>query len=319
MQPLYPVIKTYAEHRLKVTPPHEIYVEECGNPEGIPVLVVHSGPGAGCEGYHRQFFDPDLYRIILFDQRGAGRSTPHAELSHNTTQDLIDDMETIRDYLNINRWVLFGGAWGSALSLLYAQTYPQNVRGMILHRVFLGRQHNIDWFYQSGASKIFPDYWEEFVSVIPENERENLIKAYSKRLTGRDELARMSAAKHWSLWQARTCSLHPHLHLIDHFSDPHFAIALATIETHFFLNQCFIEDNQIIDNCNKLRHIPNIIVHGRYDMVCPLHTAWELHLACPASELMIIRDAGHSIREPGIIDALILATKKMAKQESDVC
>ena len=319
MYTLYPAIKTYAEHKISVASPHKIYVEECGNPDGLPVLVCHSGPGAGCETYHRRFFDPEQYRIILFDQRGAGRSTPHAELTHNTTQDLIDDMETIRDYLGIERWVLFGGAWGSALSLLYAQTYPQNVHGLILHRIFLGQQENIDWFYQHGASRIFPDYWQDFIAPIPTDERDNLIKAYAKRLTGADELARMAAAKSWSLWQARCSSLHPHIHIIDHFSDPHFAIALATIETHYFLNRCFIEDNQILENCNKIRHIPNYIIHGRYDMVCPLQTAWKLHQQCSASELMIVRDAGHSIREPGIIDALVIATKKMAKQESDVC
>ena len=319
MQTLYPPIKTYAQHTIEVTPPHKLYVEECGNPEGIPVLVNHSGPGAGCETYHRRFFDPEHYRIILFDQRGAGRSTPHAELSNNTTQDLLDDMETIREYLKINRWILFGGAWGAALALLYAQSHPQHVSGLILHRIFLGRKKNIDWFYQYGASKIFPDYWEDFVNPIPENERHDLIGAYYKRLTGKDELARMSAAKNWSLWQARCTSLQPHLNILDHFSDPHFAISLATIEAHYFINNCFIEEGQILNNCNKIRHIPNYIIHGRYDMVCPLETAWELHQQTPASELLIVRDAGHSVREPGIIDALIVTTKKMSKMDLDAC
>lgn len=313
MLTLYPAIKPYAEHQLQVDDLHNLYIAECGNPKGRPVLVVHSGPGGGCHGYHRCFFDPDVYRIILFDQRGAGRSKPHVELRNNTTQDLIQDMDKIRAFLEIDQWFLFGGSWGAALSLLYAETFPHHVLGMILHRLFLARDKDIKWFYQQGANLIFPDYWQEFIQNIPQDEHNDLVAAYYKRLTGVDELARMSAAKSWSLWQARCASLQPHHDLIDHFSEPYFAISLACIESHYLVNHCFIEENVILNNLDKIQHIPAYIIHGRYDMVCPLYGAWELHQAWPLSELYIIRDAGHSTREPGIIDALVLATQQMAK------
>jgi len=316
MQTFYPSIKTYAEHYLDVSDRHRLYIEECGNPDGIPLLVVHSGPGAGCEPYHRRFFDPEVYRIVLFDQRGAGRSTPHASLTDNTTQHLIEDIEKIRHYLQISDWVLFGGAWGSLLSLLYAQAHPQYVKSIILHSAFMGRPQDITWFYQEGANFFFPDYWKDFIHGFSEEEQNNLVSAYHKRLTGSDELARMATAKSWSLWQARCAALQPHANIIDHFSDPHFAMSLACIESHYFSNTCFIEDNQVMDNMDKIRHIPGYIVHGRYDMVCPLQTAWELKQAWPAAELYIVRDAGHSPREPGIIDALIIATKKIAQGNS---
>lgn len=319
MQPLYPAIKTYAEHRLPVSELHTIYVEECGNPLGIPVIVLHSGPGAGCDPYHRCFFDPERYRIVLFDQRGSGRSTPRAELRENTTQDLIDDIEKIREFLNIDRWVVFGGAWGSALGLLYAEAYPTHVIGIVIHCVFLARKSDIDWFYQEGASHVFPDYWDDFVSGFSEDEQKNLVQAYHQRLAGNDDLQRMAAAKSWSFWQARTASLQPHSQLMDHFSDPHFAVSLATIESHYFSNLCFIEENQIFKNLHKILHIPAYIIHGRYDLVCPLQCAWDLHQAWPKSELYIIRDAGHTIREPGIIDALVMATKKIAHPNHTAC
>lgn len=313
MQTLYPSIKTYAEHRLNVDPLHMIYFEEAGNPDGLPVLVVHSGPGSGCENYHRCFFDPGIYRIILFDQRGAGRSTPHTELKNNTTADLISDMEAIRKHLNIDRWVLWGGAWGSTLSLIYAQTYPEHTIGLVLHSIFLGREKDIDWFYKKGANLIFPDYWADFIQGFPIKEQANPLQAYYKKLNGQDELARMSTAKAWSLWQARCAALQPHHQIIDHFSDPHLAIGLATIECHYFINNCFITENQILNNMDKIKHIPGYIIHGRYNIVCPLQNAWTLHQAWDASELYIIRDAGHSVKEPGVIDANIIATNNMAK------
>lgn len=320
MQPMYPAIKTYATHTLAVDDTHTLYIEECGNPEGKPVIILHSGPGAGCEKYHRRFFDPERYRIILFDQRGSGRSKPHASLVNNTTQHLIEDIETIREHFGLDRMRLFGGAWGSTLALLYAQAYPQNVSGLILHRVFLAREKDINWFYQPGrASEVFPDHFESFIKAIPEAERGDLIKAYAKRLSGNDELKRMSAAKAWSLWQAHCSSLNPHNDILEHFKEPHFATALAMIETHYFVNNCFIENNQILDNVRRIRHIPMFIVHGRYDMVCPLENAWSLHTACPSSELMVVRDAGHSIREPGIIDALIIASKNCLETSPPAC
>ena len=316
---LYPSIKSYATHSLKVDDIHTLHIEECGNPDGAPIIVLHSGPGAGFENVHKRLFDPEKYRIILFDQRGAGRSTPHASLKNNTSQDLIDDLEKIREHLAISKWHVFGNAWGTTLGLLYAQEYPQNVSGLILSSIFLARQHDIDWFYKSGASAIFPDYWHEFVSYIPKEEHDNIIAAYANRLNGNDELVRMNAAKHWSLWQAKCAALQPHNNIIEHFSDPRFAAGLACIESHYFVNHCFIDDNAILDNIQKIRHIPMFIIHGRYDMICPLDNAWQLHEACPSSELMVIRDAGHSLREPGIIDAVILASKNLLHAQPSAC
>lgn len=313
MQILYPEIKPYAQHDLIVDDIHTIYVEECGNPEGIPVLFVHGGPGAGAGKTDRRFFDPERYRIIVFDQRGSGRSKPHAELEKNTPAHLIDDMETIRQTLKVDKWVLFGGSWGSTLSLLYAQRYPQQVSGLILRGIFLCRAQDLHWFYQAGAHLVFPDYWEEFVKPIAEEERHNLMQAYYKRLTGDNELAKMAAAKAWSLWEGHCATLRPSQDVVNAFSDPHMALSLARIEAHYFTNDCFIEANQIINNAATLEGIPGIIIHGRYDMICPLDNAWTLHKLWPDSELHIIRDAGHSAHEPSIIDALIKATSEMAE------
>lgn len=309
---LFPPIEIYRSHRLAVEPPHEIYVEEAGNPEGIPVLFVHGGPGAGCTPDHRRYFDPERYRIILFDQRGAGKSTPHACLEHNTTQALVADMEAIRGHLGIEQWVLFGGSWGSTLSLVYAQTHPQRVLSLILRGIFLLRPEEIRWFYQQGAHYIFPDYWEDYIAPIPEAERHDLLTAYYKRLTGTDEIAKVAAAKAWSLWEARCASLHPNTNITNLFSELHVALSLARIECHYFIHQGFLASNQILDNMPKIQHIPGIIIHGRYDIVCPLENAWLLHKAWPLAELKIIRDAGHASSEPGITDALIHATNTVA-------
>lgn len=310
---LFPEIKPYATHRLKVSSLHDLYLEEAGNPDGIPIVFVHGGPGAGSDASSRRFFDPDVYRIVVFDQRGAGRSTPHAELEDNTTQTLVADMEAIRHFLKIDKWVLFGGSWGSTLSLVYAQTYPENVMGLILRGIFLCRDEDLQWFYQSGASRIFPDYWEDYYEHIPEAERDDMIAAYYRRLIGQDEIARMGAAKNWSLWEGRCLTLRPSVQAVEKFSDPHLAMSLARIEAHYFMNEAFMETNQILKNAHKLQGIPGIIVHGRYDVVCPLDNATALHKLWPDSELLIVRDAGHSALEPGIIDALVRATAEMAK------
>lgn len=312
MIPLYPEIKPYTSYCLAVDPPHGLYVEECGNPDGIPVLFVHGGPGVGCNSRSRCFFDPELYRIILFDQRGAGLSTPHAELSNNTSQALVDDIECIRSFLGIDRWCLFGGSWGATLSLLYAQAYPQRVSGLILRGVFLCREQDIQWFYQYGASQVFPEYWQDFIRPVASEDREDLIAAYYQILTGDNELARMSAARAWSLWEARCATLRPSSKLAAHSESTNMALAMARIEAHFFINQGFLEPNQIINNASRLADIPGIIVHGRYDMICPLDNSMTLHQAWPGSELHIVRDAGHAASEPGNVDALVKATREMA-------
>ena len=311
---LYPDIRPYARHRLEVDSTHTLYLEESGNREGIPVLCIHGGPGAGSEPFYRRFYNPDEYRIILFDQRGAGKSTPHAELSDNSTSHLINDIETIRKFLDIDSWILFGGSWGATLALLYAQQYPETILGMILRGIFLCRQQDFDWFYQEGgASRIFPDAWKEYVKVIPENERGDMISAYYKRLTGTDEVGRMHAAKAWSSWEGHCATLRPNHNVLDFFSDPHRALSMARIEAHYFKNKAFIEANQIIDNMGVLENVPGIIVHGRYDMICPLDNAFALYNAWPVSELNVVRDAGHSASDSGIIDGLVRATDKMVK------
>ncbi|HFD32252.1 MAG TPA: prolyl aminopeptidase [Gammaproteobacteria bacterium] len=312
MRNLYPDIQPYKAHQIKVDAPHVLYVEESGNPDGIPVIFIHGGPGAGCESYHRRFFDPNLYRIILFDQRGSGRSTPHAELEGNTTQDLVADMEVIREKFNINRWVLFGGSWGSTLSLVYAETHPDRVMGLIVRGIFLTREKEINWFYQEGASRIFPDYWQDFIAPIEEEKRDNLLKAYYEKLTGENEIAQMHAAKAWSIWEGRTATLKQNKNVIDHFGSAHTALSLARIECHYFMNNSFLKENQILKNADKLQNIPGVIVQGRYDLICPVESAWELHQAWPKAELKIIADAGHSATEIGTVDALVTATDTMA-------
>lgn len=314
MRRLFPDISTNSHEMLDVGEGHHIYVEESGNKQGIPVLFVHGGPGAGCSASQRRFFDPSEYRIILFDQRGCGRSTPHAELKTNTTQHLVADIEKIRDLLGIEKWLLFGGSWGSTLSLVYAQTHPQRVLGLILRGIFLCRQTEIQWFYQDGASRIFPDHWQHFVHPIPVNEQHDLLSAHYSRLTGDDDIARMTSAKAWSVWEGRCSSLLPKQSAINFFSNPHTALSLARIETHYFKNDSFLEPNQILENCGELENIPGVIIQGRYDMVCPMESAWLLNKAWPESILEIIPDAGHAAFEKGIVNALILATEDFAKR-----
>lgn len=318
MQTLYPAIKPYATHEIKVDLPHQLYLEEVGNPEGIPVMILHAGPGGGGDPHLRRYFDPQHYRMIIFDQRGSGRSTPHAEIQHNTTQKLIEDIETIRNYLGLSRLVLSGGGWGCLLALLYAQAYPMRVSGLLLQRIFLGRQEEIDWFYQSGANLIYPDYWEEFAACVPLDKRASIPQFYASQLQSENEIARMAAAKSWGFWQARCASVQPHQNLIDHYADPHFVLGLATIETHYLIHHYFIEADQVNQNIEKIRHIPTYLIHGRYDMVCPFANAWNLHKALPGSRLSIVRDAGHSERESGMIDALVMASKSLVHHDLDV-
>mgnify|MGYP003111063319 FL=1 len=294
MQTLYPEIKPYARHELAVEEPHVLYVDESGSPDGLPVLFVHGGPGGGCDALSRRFFDPTLYRIITFDQRGCGRSTPHASLENNTTAHLIADMQRIREHLGIDKWVLFGGSWGSTLSLAYAQSYPEHVHALILRGIFLCRPQDLAWFYQEGASRLFPDYWQDFLSPIPLEERDDLMQAFYRRLTGNDQIAQMHAAKAWSCWEGRTATLRPNHNVVERFADAHRALSMARIECHYFVNQAFLEPDQLLRDMPKIAHLPGIIVHGRYDAICPLDNAWALHQAWPNSELQIIRDAGHS-------------------------
>lgn len=312
MTPLFPEIKPYARHDLVVDDVHTLYVEECGEPSGIPILFIHGGPGSGCGKHCRRFFDPQKFRIILFDQRGSGRSKPHAELEANTTDDLIADIEKIRELLGISKWALFGGSWGSTLALLYAQSFAKRISAMVLRGIFLCRDKDFDWLYQEGASRVFPDYWQDYLQPIPEAERSDMIGAYYKRLTGGNELAKMGAAKAWSLWEGRCATLRPHPDVVAGYSDPHTAISLARIEAHYFSRKGFIKEDQILANMDKISSIPGVIIHGRYDMVCPLDNAYDLYNKWEQSELHIVRDAGHSALEPSITDALIKATNELA-------
>ena len=314
MNVLFPEIKPYQRHRLRVSDLHELYVDEAGNPDGLPILFVHGGPGAACDFSSRRFYNPAVYRIITFDQRGCGRSTPHGSLEHNSTADLIQDMEKIRQYLSVEKFMLFGGSWGSTLSLLYAQAYPDHVMAMILRGIFLCRQQDLDWLYKDGTNRIFPDYWEEFSGHIPELERDDLLNAYYQRLTGEDELARMGAAKVWAAWEGNCAKLRPSAETLAKFTRPHSAIALARIEAHYFKHMGFIRENQILENMESISSIPGRIVHGRYDMICPLENALVLHQHWPASELYIVREAGHASTEPGAVDALIRATSEFGKR-----
>ncbi|MGD8515169.1 MAG: prolyl aminopeptidase [Granulosicoccaceae bacterium] len=314
MLALYPEIEPYQTRRLAVQPPHDLHIEECGNPDGLPVLFLHGGPGGCCLPFHRRFFDPAVYRIILFDQRGAGQSTPHASLEHNTTQALVSDIEAIREALGIEQWVVFGGSWGSTLGLVYAQTHPQRVSGLILRGIFLCRRRDIAWFYQHGASRIFPEYWQDFLAPVPEAERDEMVSAYYRLLTSDNEQIRLEAAKAWSLWEGRTISLKPDPKAEASFADPHFALAMARVECHYFMHDSFLEPDQIVNNACKLVDIPGVIIHGRYDVVCAVDNALALHEAWPQAELHIIPDAGHAASEPGIVDALVSATRDMARK-----
>ncbi len=306
---LYPSLATYDEGRLKVDDIHELHYEQCGNPEGKPAVFVHGGPGGGIDPNYRRFWDPEAYRIVLFDQRGCGKSTPHAELQSNTTWDLVDDMERLRSHLEIDRWQVFGGSWGSTLALAYAETHPERVTELVLRGIFLLRKKEIDWYYQEGASRIYPDAWEGFLAPIPEAERGDLVRAYYARLTSDDDAVRLEAARAWSVWEGSTSTLAGDPKLVQKTSAAHFAEAFARIECHYFINAGFFErDDQLLANVDAIRQIPGVIVQGRYDVVCPAVSAWDLSRAWPEARLEIIQNAGHSAMEPGITKALVEAT-----------
>jgi proline iminopeptidase len=312
MRDFYPALEPYKTHRVTVTDIHNLYVEECGNPDGIPIVFLHGGPGGGCEAKNRRFFDPERYRIVLFDQRGAGRSTPHAELADNNTQALVGDIETVRETLAIDRWAVFGGSWGSTLALAYAEAHPGRVLDLTLRGIFLCRRPDLEWFYQSGASHIFPDYFEDYLAPIPEAERGDMMQAYYRRLTDDDPAVRLAAAKAWSLWEGRCSTLRPSEDVVNFFSDPDVAIAIARIECHYFVNSIFLGPNQLVEEAGRLAEVPGTIVQGRYDVVCPADGAWALHRAWPGARFELVPDAGHSSSEPGIRTALLNATDALA-------
>jgi len=313
LRTLYPPIEPFDAGMLRVSDLHDIYYEVSGAPDGKPVVVCHGGPGGGTTPSMRRYFDPAKYRIILFDQRGCGRSAPHAELNGNTTWDLVEDMEQLRRHLGVDRWQVFGGSWGSTLALAYGETHPERVTELVLRGIFTLRRDELLWFYQEGASWVFPDLWEAYLAPIPEAERGDLIAAYYTRLTGPDEEERLKAAKAWSRWEGATVSLMPSEERVQSFSSDAFALAFARIECHYFVNAGFFDrDDQLIANIDRVRNIPAVIVQGRYDIVTPMKTAWDLHTAWPEAEFELILDAGHAASEPGIIDALVRATDKFS-------
>lgn len=310
-RPLYPEIEPYDTGFLQVSPLHKVYYEQCGNPKGKPVVFVHGGPGAGCNAKSRRFFDPQHYRIVLFDQRGCGRSTPRAELVDNTTWHLVADMETLRAQLGIERWQVFGGSWGSTLALAYAETHPARVSELVLRGIFMLRRWELEWFYQKGCDAIYPDAWEEFLQPIPAVERADMMGAYYRRLTSPDAAVRLAAAKAWSVWEGSTSFLAQSADYIASTGADEFALQFARIECHYFVHGGFFDrDDQLLHNAHKLKNIPAVIVQGRYDVVCPMRSAWDLHRAWPEADLKIIGDAGHSAFEPGVTHELIGATDR---------
>lgn len=311
---LYAPIEPYRTGRLRVSGGHEIYFEECGSRDGRPVVVVHGGPGGGSNPTMRRYHDPSRYRIILFDQRGCGRSTPHASLVDNTTPHLLDDMEVLRHHLDIDRWQVLGGSWGATLAVAYAEKFPERVREVILRGVFLLRQAEIKWFYEEGCSWLFPEAFDAFLSALPENERHDPIEAYHRRLTHSDPRVQIEAARAWCIWEASTMALRPDPARLRAFASDAYALAFARIECHYFINRGFLEtDGQLLRDAHKLAGIPGIIVQGRYDVVTPARSAVELHRAWPGSTLRIVPDAGHAMTEPGIINELVSATRTFAK------
>lgn len=315
MKSLFPSIEPYNTFKLKVGDIHTIYVEEVGNPQGRPIVFVHGGPGGGIDDKHRRYFDPKLWRVVLFDQRGCGKSVPFGELKQNTTFDLVADMEAIREYLHIPAWHIFGGSWGSTLALTYAISHPSRALSLLLRGIFLLREQELKWFYQSGAHQFYPEDWELFLRPIPPHERSDMIKAYHRRLNSEDKNVINDAAIAWSRWEGSTSKLKKDRSMIEHFSDDNFAYAFARIENHYFYNKgFFIEDNWILNNIDKIKDIPGVIVQGRYDMPCPPISAYELHKAWPKSELFLIEEAGHSMSEPGITDALLNAVSHFGRR-----
>jgi proline iminopeptidase len=313
MRTLYPEIEAFDTGTLAVDDRHTLYYEQCGNPHGKPVVLLHGGPGAGCSAKMRRFHNPVKYRIVLFDQRGSGRSTPHADLIDNTTWDLVADIEQLRTRLGIDKWQVFGGSWGSTLALAYAQRHPQCVTELVLRGIFMLRRWELEWFYQQGASRLFPEAWAHYINAIPESERDDMIGAFHRRLTSDDEATRLAAARAWSVWEGATSFLNADPDFVSGHEDAAFALAFARIENHYFVNGGFFEvEDQLLRDADKITDIPGVIVHGRYDVVCPIQNAWELHQAWPKSELMISPTSGHSAFEAENIDALVRATDRFA-------
>ncbi|MBI2969484.1 MAG: prolyl aminopeptidase [Gammaproteobacteria bacterium] len=314
MRQLYPEIEPFAVHRLAVDTLHEIYVEECGNPDGVPVVFLHGGPGSGCREDHRRYFDPARYRVVLFDQRGCNRSTPRGEVRENSTLELLGDMERIRERLGVRRWLVYGGSWGAALALLYAEAHPDRVQAMILRGAFLARRCDLDWFLRAGVSRIFPDEWTRFEGHVPEAERTDLVGAYHRRLHGPDHEERIAAARAWSRWAGRvTTYLLPES---EEEEDTEKTICQVSIETHYAYHRYFIRENQVLEEIGRLPRVPVLIVHGRRDLTCTLDSSWSLHRDIPASVLKIVREGGHLASEPVMIDALVHATDEMAEKLS---
>jgi proline iminopeptidase len=310
---LYPAIEPSRQGYLSVGDGHEVYWEECGNSAGKAVVFLHGGPGAGSDAKARRFFDPARYRIFLFDQRGCGRSRPHASLEHNTTWHLVADIERLRTLFGVERWQVFGGSWGSTLALAYAQAHPGRVTELVLRGIFLLRKRELDWFYQEGASYLYPDRWEEYVAPIPLEERGDLVRAFYRRLTGSDPAVAQAAARAWAVWEGASSYLLTDDDNVRRWGEDEFALAVARIECHYFVNGGFMtQENQLLEGIASIRRIPAVIVQGRHDVVCPMYTAWDLHRAWPEAELQIIGDAGHSAFEPGITDALVRATDRFA-------
>jgi proline iminopeptidase len=309
MRTLYPEIEPFDSGYLNVDARHRMYYEQCGNPEGKPVVILHGGPGAGCGAKIRRFHDPRAYRIILLDQRGAGRSTPHADLVDNTTWTLVADIEKLREHLGIDCWQVFGGSWGSTLALAYAEKHPERVSELVVRGIFLLRRWELEWFYQEGCSRLFPDAWEKYLAPIPEVERGDIISAYHRRLTSEDENVRLEAAQAWSIWEASTSFMLQDEDFINSHQDAHFALSFARIENHYFVNGGFFEvEGQLLRDAHKLKGIPGVIVHGRYDVVCPIANAWDLHKVWPEAKLVISPTSGHSAFEAENASALIEAT-----------
>lgn len=308
---LYPEIEPYDTGFLKVSDLHTLYYEQCGNPDGKPVVFLHGGPGGGANNRCRRFFDPAAYRIVLFDQRGCGRSTPYAELTDNTTWHSVADIERLREHLGIDRWQVFGGSWGSTLSLAYAETHPDRVTELVLRGIFMLRRRELEWFYQEGADMLYPDAWETYADAIPEAERGDMMSAYYRRLRSDDKPTRVAAARAWSQWEGSASFLLSNPEHVAHSGEDEFAVAFARIECHYFVHGGFFEsEDQLLRNADRIRKIPGVIVQGRYDVVCPLRSAWDLHRAWPEADLQIMPDAGHSAFEPGNLHALIEATDR---------
>ena len=311
---IYSPIEPYAAGRLAVPGGHEIYWETCGNPRGIPALIVHGGPGGGANPSMRRYHDPSRYRIILFDQRGCGRSAPHASLDNNTTWDLVDDMERLRVHLGVDQWQVMGGSWGSTLALCYAEHHAGRVLQLVLRGIFLLRRSELDWFYQDGCSWIFPDAFEAYRSLIPPAERSDMIGAYYRRLTHPDRSQQLAAARAWSTWEGTTLSLYQDPERVKLFGADSYAIAFARIECHYFVNRGFFDaDDQLLRDAYRIANVPGVIIHGRYDVVTPMKNAWDLHKAWPSGELRIVPDAGHAMTEPGIMHELVAATSRFAR------